>query len=215
MIIFIDFDDVLFNTKRFKGDLKKLFLKHGIDNELFDKTYSETASSSDNTSSPYNLDKHINRISRFFEINKVNLLSDINLLTASMNKYVFPDAKVFLNSHKDDRVILLSFGSTEFQKRKIDNSGIVGLFQEVIISDGQKSRWINQILTDNYDKKNQSIFIDDRVSFISDVKKNCPMVTTILFDRPEGRYHDKPKKYCDHLAHSFPEVEAIIKKIKK
>ena len=39
MKLFIDFDDVLFNTRNFTKDIKILFLKHGIPENIFNETY--------------------------------------------------------------------------------------------------------------------------------------------------------------------------------
>ena len=39
MKIFIDFDDVLFNTKDFIRDIKIVFRRHGVSEDVFSETY--------------------------------------------------------------------------------------------------------------------------------------------------------------------------------
>lgn len=214
MIIFIDFDDVLFNTKQFKCDLQKLFLGYGIDEELFEKTYYENPFGGKKRVI-YKLTEHVNRISKFVELNKRKLFKDIDNFFASTQKYVFDDVIPFLKNNQVHELHLLTFGMTEFQNTKINNSGIGRYFKEIIIVDGPKSKYINQVLSAcESGKEARAVFADDRVEFISDVKKNCSGIITILIDRPEGRYHDKPEKSCDWVAHSFFELEGIIKNLK-
>jgi len=219
MKIFIDFDDVLFNTKAFTEDIKKIFSKAGISEELFYETYRDRNDNSkkmDGHFLTYNPSLHFRKIKDKLDINTKMLESDFCALTENTKKYIFSDVPAFLKAFEKKDLFILSFGTNEFQEKKIKNSGISDYFSKIIIvSHGLKSHAIKEIIEKKSIKKDEPVyFLDDRVKFLEEVKVKFPDVITILVKRPEGRYQDtKKEQHCDFEAHSLKEVRKIIEKL--
>jgi len=125
--------------------------------------------------------------------------------------YIFKDVILFANSHKNDRLCVLSFGDKIFQEKKIKSSKIQNYISDIVITNKTKAEALVDVFKEeNVLLKEKMIFLDDRIEQISGVKKKFPDVITILIKRPKGRYSDEKNKYCDFEAHDLGEVEKII-----
>jgi len=200
MEVFIDFDDVIFNTKKFVTDIKRAFRKYGIDEELFQKSYIDYPIKNKNgTIKKYEPSKHIVILEREFEFDGRKLRADVRKITKNSSAYVFPDVTDFISKSGKKNVHIISYGDTDFQEEKISECGVAGLVSAIIISDKLKSDSIKKIISkETIDLSDGKIyFIDDRMEQIVDVKKAYPKITTILLKRKDGRYDDSKNKYCD------------------
>ena len=200
MKIFIDFDDVLFNTKKFISEYFKIFRKHGISEEIF-RRYYYNEKQTKNRLREYNFNKHIKRIGLNLNIDIKNLESDINKFLFNTQKFIFNDVKKTLKKFQNYDLYILSYGDKKFQNLKIKNSGIVDYFKKIIISQRDKSSFL---------KEKTFYFLDDRVAHLKIIKKLYPLAITILVKRKEGRYDNKKNNYCDFDVKNLLEVEKII-----
>ncbi|MFH0969360.1 MAG: hypothetical protein V1804_02535 [Patescibacteria group bacterium] len=207
MKIFIDFDDVLFNTKCFRKDIRDSFIKNGISGKIFDKYYTDPKEYETGIRQKYNPERHIDRIRKKFKINKKSIVSGIDGLLMKGEKYIFSDVLDFFENFRKNELYIISNGDSGFQKKKIEGSKIKKYFKAVKISDRPKSNRIRGMLT----KKEKTYFLDDRVEYISEVKKAFPSVITILVKRKEGRYNDEKTKYCGYEVKNLKEALKIIK----
>ncbi|HOW60822.1 MAG TPA: hypothetical protein P5548_03555 [Candidatus Moranbacteria bacterium] len=212
MKVFIDFDDVLFNTKKFIEDIEVIFQKHGISKNIFYETYqSEDKISKTNYGNmfSYSPSLQFKKIKKKIKIDTKQLEKDFNVLVKNTKKYIFKDVDKFLNKMGKKDIFILSFGTNNFQKEKIKNSGIEKYFNKIIVvAYAEKSRAIGKIIG----KSRESFyFIDDRVSFLEEVKNKYHFSKTFLIRRKEGRYGDKKNKYCDFSANNLRTVLKIIK----
>ena len=216
MIIFFDFDDVLFNTKKFVGDIKKIFEKNGVSEEIFLKYYKEPETEKNKgIIRKYNPYKQIERI-KALGLEIENIEKDFMKLVGNTKKYVFKEGIEFLNEVRDEELYIISFGDSRFQKEKIENSGISQYFKKISIVDFSKAVEIRKILRNKKIKEGEAlIFIDDRVKFLEDIKKSYPGMATFLFKHPEGRYDDAKTSACDFEVKSFEEILKMIKKDEK
>lgn len=211
-MIFIDFDDVIFNTKKFKEDLKKIFSDFGISEDLYDSTYAD--SQDDRIIKIYDPRLQVQRIAKIKEISKEQITKSIDSLMQRCPQYVFSDLNEFLKGVGSEKVTVLSYGNLDFQKEKINKSGIVKDVGEVFVTDKMKSEVVGNILRESFQEK--VFFIDDRVEQIRDVKKEFPFIITILLKRPEGRYQEmQMEKCCDYQACNLHEAQKIIEKYEK
>ena len=111
MTIILDFDDVLFDTRKFKTCLAEIFEKHTID---FHKYYNKAKE----PCGAYSLKKHL------LLIKKENKKIDIKKIEKDINKinfkaFLFSDTLNFLKKFKNHDLILLSWGEKKFQQTKI------------------------------------------------------------------------------------------------
>ena len=210
MKIFIDFDDVLFNTKQFKEDLAGVFLGHGISKDLYNKTYYD-----DNTQDAiktYNPMAQISRLTKETNINREKLLSSIESFLQNASKYVFSDVANFAKNFQAENIYIISYGEITFQAKKIEISGIKRYIPNVLITGKLKAEILGEFLGNENLQENEAIFfLDDRVEQIHDVKNKFPEIVSVLVKRPEGRYQEmKKEECCNFEAHNLKEAEKII-----
>ncbi|MFA5777186.1 MAG: HAD hydrolase-like protein [Parcubacteria group bacterium] len=214
MIIFIDFDDVLFNTKQFVADIRSIFEKNGVSEETFKKYYRYfEVKKGEKIVRKYNPYKQIERIkAQGFETGKIE--KEFAKLISDTSEYIFSDGIEFLDEVKNEDLYVVSFGDRKFQKEKINNSGIAKYFKKISVVDFSKAVEIKKILKNKKVKKGEGlIFIDDREKFLKDIKKSYPGMVTFLLKIPEGRYDDEITNYCDFEVRSFNEILEIIEPV--
>jgi FMN phosphatase YigB (HAD superfamily) len=212
MKIFIDFDDVLFNTKKFRTDYLNIFKKYGISKRVFEVCYYSATESKKNIRQ-YNPVDHIERVAKLNSIDLPALQKDVTNFVKDTSEYIFNDVGSFLGGFKKRDLIIASFSKTNFQKAKIANSGIAENFHKVEIVNELKSTAIGNFIKSKEILVDMNVyFIDDRVEQLMDVKKNFPQIKTILLKRKEGRYNDRKNKHCDFVCHNLDQAEKIILK---
>ena len=209
MKIFIDFDDVLFNTKKFRKRLIGAFEKVGIpekEYEFFRKKYYSEASFEGKAC--YDVYDHIDTLKKEKSFDSSLLIKEIKNLLNDLSEMTFKDSEIFLEKFSKEKLVLITFGSKRFQKLKIISSGIYDSFGNVIITQGDKAEEIRKNIGD--DLKEKVFFVDDRVEYFKEAKQKIPQLKTILMKRSEGRYDDKPNEYCDFVAKNLEEVQDIL-----
>lgn len=211
MKIFIDFDDVLFDTKRFREDLQNLFFQHGISKEVFyENYYNPQEHKKVKTYDPW---RHLDMIAEVEKIDKSEILEELNEFMIDTNPYLFNDSVDFLKAFDDEFICIISYGEPKFQKMKIGECRVGKYCEEIKITDELKSKAMEKELEKMADGE-EVFFIEDRVEQIEDVKMKFPFVKTIFMRRPEGRYHDEPTRFCDFKAKNLEEAREIIKSAK-
>ncbi len=207
MKIFIDFDDVVFNTAAFKKELVKVFLRNGVSQKDFSLTYKDYPTVTRGGLKKYNPLKQISVLKRKLKISDSKIKKDLDKLLASSPKFVFRDAKPFLARFREKDLFLISYGETGFQRSKIVNCGLKRFFSKIIITDNLKSTEIGKIVKRGGER---FVFIDDRTTQIDAVKKKFPQAVTFFVKRKTGRFRDKRSKCVDYEVKSLREVAEII-----
>jgi FMN phosphatase YigB (HAD superfamily) len=189
MKFFIDFDDVLFNTKNFKKDLIGIFLRNGVSEKQFvEESYWDGR---------YNLEEQIKSLGNKYQVDTDKLTKDTNNLLNDLSEYVFPDVKKFLKKIRKENLFLISYGDQEIQWRKIEQSGLISSFQEIVIT-SDKVKAVEDILKRHKGIKTEGLyFIDDRSKYLDKIKKELPKIITVLIRRAEGRYPDESDNMAD------------------
>ncbi len=211
MKIFIDFDDVIFNTKKFKKDLFEIFSKYSITEEEYEKSYYDP---NDNRSiKMHDVEGQLRRLSEMHSFDEKSLRKSLEIFLHDSSDYVFTDVVPFIILHEKDKLSIVSFGNLDFQKKKIRSSKIKKYISDAKVTDKNKVEILFTAIKENKNSKEKIFFLDDRVEQLRNVKKEIPDIITILVKRPESRYQDiKDEKCCDFEAHNFAEVQEIIKK---
>lgn len=93
MKIFIDFDDVIFNTKLLKKSLVKIFSENGVPKKDFEEFYRLIFKNQKTTHTPL---KHIGFFAKNKEVDSSKISFHIEKLLKNLKSYVFNDAKIFL-----------------------------------------------------------------------------------------------------------------------
>lgn len=210
MIVFIDFDDVIFNTQQFKDDLKKVFRDSGVSNEEYIRYYFPLDADVPKTYDPR---AQIERICAHVNVPKEPLQKAVEaFLEEECTHYVFPDVAELAAAVGSNNLVIVSFGDKRMQEEKIERSGVKNIIAQVIVTENQKSAAIAEYVADRGIQLDEAYFIDDRVEQIGDIKKVFPNIKTIFLKRLEGRYQEQKRDACcDYEAHSLHEVVGIIK----
>ena len=211
MKIFIDFDDVLFYSKKFIQDEKKIFRKYKISEKIFQKHYYQyRKDKKGNLIRIYNLKKQLRGIKKEKKMDIEPIRKELEVFLKDTGKYIFNDVENFLKKFEKKNLFIISYSKTDFQKNKIKNSGISKYFKKIIITDEKKFKVLKRIIDTEKIKEEEIFFLEDRVDYIVGVKNEIPWVKTILMRRPQGRYKDEVLACCDFRIKNLKEAEKII-----
>lgn len=169
MKIYLDFDGTLFNTDKFYQDYLVILNKYNISSFEIEKMKKELF-----TNRRFNLDILTDYIISKYNIK--NLKQEVEYLYN--NSYVFEDVIPFLEKYKNYNLILLTLGDIDYQNRKIESSNLTKYFQDIIITDGDKSQ-----LDINY---KDNLFIDNNPKELIKFQNNGGKIIRIR--RIEDKY---------------------------
>jgi FMN phosphatase YigB (HAD superfamily) len=209
MKIFLDFDDVVFNTREFLVVIRSVFAEFGVAEDLFKSTYAELRAEGGGKGFCYRFDAQIDKIAIIQSVDKAALLSKLEKTIEDTSAFVFVDVYEFLQTAKAKGYVvrILSFGDEYFQAKKIMSSGISALVDQVIVT--QESKEI--ILQSEHLEQEDSVwFFDDRLHFLEGMKQAFPFMNTVLVSRPEGRFQEDEVDFYDYRVTSLKEATDII-----
>ena len=204
MKLFIDFDDVIFNTKPFKKSLVKIFSQNGVSKKDFEESYRLIFKNQKTTYTPL---KHVGFFAKNKKVDSSKISFHIEKLLKNLKSYVFNDAQMFLKHFSKKNLYLLSYGDLKFQKKKIKAAGISKYFKRVIVTNDNKLKIIKKIARkDKFKKGERIIFIDDKPIHIKEVKQKG--IITFQIIRPYLRF----SRTADFNVRNFKEIENILLK---
>ena len=174
--IIFDFDDVLFdNTKQLKQRMYSCLENNGVPKDVAEKYYKEVREAE------FSLKDFISKLLIKHSISKVSQGDIYEEVMCKCKDFVNKDLLEIVNNLGKSNCYIVSNGEKDFQKDKIDRSGIYSLFSEVNIVPKSKKDNIERICIENSDS--QIIFIDDKSKFFDDLDmEKCKNLKTILFD---------------------------------
>lgn len=215
-IALLDFDDVLFNTREFIRMVRKRFCSSGVDEKDFDSIYKKFRAQLVSVKKTYHQDEFIQHLKskRPAFDSDTFVKSFKEFIVPSMKTLVYEDAEDFIGFLKQNRwrIVVVSSGHPDWQRKKIFSSGIGGLADEVILTkEGSKLEAIKTLFSENSNfEPRQTIFVDDNYTgAVVEVKKNFPAITVFQLVRPE--LSDKREKAeCDHFCRSLDEITNLI-----
>lgn len=158
--IFVDLDDTLYNTRKLKEDIYKIFEPTGISKEEFIIAYRQAAELPMLGYYNYTFPKQVIAVrEQGFDVNECELVPKLDNLI--FQNYVLPGAEDFLSSLKkiSDKLMLLTAGNIEFQAKKINSSKIKSYFDEIVQVDGGK----DLVLAPFMKAKENVLFINDNL----------------------------------------------------
>lgn len=207
MSIFIDFDDVIFNTRSFKKDLSKIFSSCGISRSVFQETYDAMKARQEQ----YSIAAHVRLLKQQGELRNLSLCTvALGRFMRNLKRYVFLDAQSFLRHHQKQGLFLVSFGDAAFQRRKIAHSGVKKYFKRVVVTQGDKAKEVAALLLKSKAKKPYGIiFIDDSKKHIREVRSiTSAIIIQIL--RKGRRTADEKSSFADHHVATLAGASKII-----
>ncbi|PIU78964.1 MAG: hypothetical protein COZ28_02175 [Candidatus Moranbacteria bacterium CG_4_10_14_3_um_filter_44_15] len=207
MKIFLDFDDVLFNTKSFKRGLVGVFKKNGVSKKDFLATYKDYPTITRKGLKKYDPFRQIKLLEKKLGIDGEKTKRDMLKFLESCKKFVFSDVKNFLRHFDKNELFLISYGHTGFQNKKIKHTRLSSHFAKVVVTDEMKARVVERLAKSG----ERIVFLDDRADQVEEIKKSFPESVTFLVKRKEGRYNDSRTKYVDWEVGNLKEVLSAMK----
>ncbi len=204
MLIILDFDHTLFNTSKFKKELFSCLADLGIDSNLFTNTYHQVVNRQQG-SYDWDINVHLQCLQKDtnfpLEAGKKRIEEVIN----GSAKYLYSDAKWFLKRLNEDnhKLLLASWGNVDFQKKKIQNTGIKKYFERVILSQKSKKQSLERVIKD----ADQLIFITDNPKEMKIVIKDSANIIPILSKRRNAKEYAQPIKDIP----TFPNLKLLYK----
>lgn len=160
-----DFDDVLFyNTAQFKKHMYSCLEKAGVPHQVAFEYYQTV--------------RHKFSLKNFLlHFDLENIYEEI---MAKCPDFVNRELMEVVKKIGKDNCYIVTHGEEEYQKAKLEKSGIVPFFKKIYIIQDTKKEAIAQICSENKDQ--EVIFIDDKIARVEDVDlTKCPNLKTILY----------------------------------
>lgn len=197
--LLIDFDGTMFNTKALKIDLFKTLEKGGFSSDEVLKAYKEEC-----LDYQFSIDGMIRRMKTKKDFSEKEILDNLDDLFDECPKFIFEDFKVFLQEvdrHKFE-VDLFTLGDIGFQKRKVENAGIVQYFDHIYYTDKQKWESLAKIVS----REETFILIDDRADTIKKVSEEYPNAIAICINRKVKDIDDPILKKIEDKGYKNKEI---------
>ncbi len=128
-----------------------------------------------------------------------------------MSIFLYPDAVDFLKRHGEaDELILVTFGPVEYQKLKVEQSGIGKYFKSLeFTGDEPKDLFIKSSM-EKLPAGERAYFLDDRTEPLEALAEIRPTLTSVRMCRETGAYSlVSGAEGCPRVA-NLAEFEALI-----
>lgn len=167
MKIIFDFDDTVFDTKKFKEEvLFNVFdgIGKNVDKDVVREEYVL-----------YRKEEKVFKVDVFLEniINKYNLKGFVSLedlykkIQVGVKKCVIPEYEEIIKRYGKKNIVILTHGDEKFQNFKIGLSGIADIVEEVTVMEDSKEQYIIDYCTKH--KTEKVYFVDDKIeNFLSE-----------------------------------------------
>ncbi len=209
MKIILDFDDTIFNTGAYVDEKINVFKQAGFTRDNYFVIYEKVLKEK----GYFDADLIIDLFFKIKKFDKEKAKSEIESIINNTKVFVYKDFFDFVKSFNKKDLTLVSVGTGENHKRKIENAGIVSFFDKVSIPEKYKSGEIELIVKKYPTEK--IFFIDDKASQIDEVKKRLPQIIAIKMERPTGRYVLPKSKFADRIVKNLDEAKKIINELNK
>ena len=211
-IFFVDFDDVLFNTRDFMADLIAACAPFGISPKQWRDAYRNRTGDVPGVHAPFTIERFAAVLGERTGVSAARLADAMRAIAMrDLPRYVFADSVPFLRAVGRDHAMVLTYGDTEFQMTRVRDSGIAREVAEVFVTQSQKVEVIADYLAAHPSvAPTDIVYLDDRATYFGPVKERLPEVRTVLVARPERRYADAPTDACDTVVESLAQAQDIV-----
>ena len=207
MKVVLDFDDTIFNTHQLIREFIAVFSRLGFQEEQFWSAYTKCKEKAGG----FDKEVLIDLFAELKSFDKEGVSEKIDFVINRSKKFVYPDFFDFADSFKKKDLILLSFGTNDFQRIKIENTGVPSKFKEVIITNQDKVFDLKDILRKN--RKEKIFFIDNKANQIDKVKEELPQIITMQMNRLQSKHSYIKSRLTDYVIKDLYKAEDMISKI--
>jgi FMN phosphatase YigB (HAD superfamily) len=184
MKIVFDLDYTLMDTARFKEALAEAVTAHGVSRERYEETYKAIVKREGKVYD-YDPDVHIEALGGDFSDAgaAAEARRSIDKVVAESDKYLFPGSVELLKELRREgrELVLLTLGNEGWQRRKVENSGLHGYFDEVIATGKHKTGEITKLA----ESREKTIIVNDNGEEIKEMMRQAPRFTYIMKKGPK------------------------------
>lgn len=174
-----DFDDVIFDSHTFKNRIAELLLGYSISREDFLADYAQVRGPG------YSVSQHITDLFQKYnvQVGESEITSIVDTLFADIKQLLNFDVVTFISKNTSD-VFILSAGNTDFQMRKIIETGIKDIVSEVVIVPHSKKEWVI-VFAKKYPDETVYFIDDNREHLLHKEFDSVSNLKTILYTGKE------------------------------
>lgn len=177
LTIICDFDNALFDTRKFLSQLGKEWSAYGVSRALFLRSYRSVR-----RKGLYSPGRHISALGPKAGERKAALLATVRHLQKGSRRFLFKDVIPCLQrwQRRGYRLILLTYGERVFQRAKLEKSGISRLFERAIVTrDPYKVTAVQRLAG----KDGRVVIIDDNFDALRRLLRGVRGLGTIHIER--------------------------------
>ncbi|MBI2627606.1 HAD hydrolase-like protein [Candidatus Nomurabacteria bacterium] len=175
MKFIFDFDDVLFQTKKFIEHEYVYLVKIGISRSVAEEFYKKTRGGE------FSLKNFISNLFNQEKIKEVKAKDVYEHIINKSSDFVNKELLKIVQKLRKENCYLVTYGYEEFQIDKIKKAGIESFFSEIIVVSESKKEAVEKICAKHKDET--VIFVDDKAKHFEDLDfQKCPNLKTILYD---------------------------------
>lgn len=184
MIVFVDLDYTLLDTKRFKEAMVARLAPFGITEEQFTKTYDETVAAIPDQYD-YDMRRHARLLSGVSGRDEEELFKALEDSVVHLPECLFPDSIAFLEFLKTlpVRIELVTFGNPKWQEQKTDGLGIRNYFDACIFTETGK----HTLSLEGKGNPSEWIFVNDNPKEIVALMERFPGSHMVRIRRENGK----------------------------
>lgn len=211
MLIVFDLDGVLFDVKKFKEALRKIFNGFGISNDLFDQTYQ--LSKKDKGYYQWRLQIDVLGAQNL-KVNFNGLKEKLEDFLKNCREFLFVETKnVLAKLKKENKLFLLTFGDRELHlEMKIKNCGLEKYFDRIIFAGSPfKDEEIRELIETHPGE--EIIFIEDNHKAVEKIRELFPHQLKVVEKQPDESLKKSLEKYFPNLIYeNFESQSAGLKR---
>lgn len=176
MKLVLDFDEVLFKTKKMKEHFVHVLANKGVDPRMTELLYMKHRE----TGIPFSLKRFLWAVAVRTDLRDVANKEVYEEILSACKKFINQDLVDLVTPFGRDTIIILTNGDKEYQMEKIKRTLGEDFAQEVIVVPGSKKEALHGICKQYAHE--QIIFVEDQPKFLDDLDaEHINNLTTILF----------------------------------
>jgi phosphoglycolate phosphatase-like HAD superfamily hydrolase len=185
MRIVFDLDYTLLDTTKFKEALADIFTSRGVSRDRYEEAYRATVNRHEGAYE-YDPEVHLqlltDALASVADVSRAR--EEIRQLLTRTGEYLFPGAVELLDGlrHSGNELVLLTLGNEQWQRTKVEHSGLAGHVDRVVTVNKAKVEVISEIVGHG----GQALIINDNGSEIGEMMKREPQCRFVLVKGPKG-----------------------------
>lgn len=170
-----DFDDVLFyNTEKFKKHMYQCFEKVGVPNEVVKKYYTKERDKG------FILRNLVDSVLQGEEIRSISTNDLTEMIMSECKNLINHELTARIRQIGADSCYLVTHGVTEYQREKINRTGLTPLFTQICIVQDTKKGSVEMICEQFVNE--EVVFVDDKEKRFVDLDyEKHPNLRTVLY----------------------------------